>query len=117
MNTCAFAATHHSDDTVAVHHGDPEPLLLCGYHAQPAWLDTVLRSRTLRLRDGDGNTYRPGDEGAHVLPWSEVCMYLGVAGKHMRFRVLAQGVQLLNEHGATFTAPITHGEAGLYTCR
>lgn len=117
MSTCTYVATHHSDDTVTVHHGTPAPMILCGFHAQPIWLDTVIRASTLVLRSDTGQTYRPGDTGEHPMPWSEVCMYMRVADKSMRFRVLAQGVQLLNEDGSRFSSPITHGEAGLYACR
>ncbi len=117
MTTCAFVTDHHSDDTVTVHHGTPEPLTLCGFHAQPAWLPIVFHASTLVLRSGTGETFRPGDEGAHVMPWSEVCMHLGVAEKHTRFRVLSTGVQLLHNDGTRLSFAITHGEAGLYTCR
>jgi hypothetical protein len=39
---CAYAAAHHSPDRVTVHHGTPVPTVLCGYHASPGWLPTVL---------------------------------------------------------------------------
>lgn len=33
--TCAYPSTsnNHSDDLVIVHHGCPEPVTLCGFHA------------------------------------------------------------------------------------
>ena len=30
---CQHPGTNHSTDLVRVHHGSPEPLTLCGYHA------------------------------------------------------------------------------------
>lgn len=59
-----------------------------------------------------------GDEHFHELPFSEVCMHLGVAGKPMLCRVVgtagSEMVQLLDEDGAPFSFPILPGEAGLY---
>ena len=49
-----------------------------------------------------------------TLPWSEVCMHMKVADKSMTAEILPTGVQLLNPDGSRFSAPITHGEAGLY---
>ena len=43
MKTCAYTATHHSKDRVTVYAGRPKPVLLCGYHASPAWLPTALK--------------------------------------------------------------------------
>ena len=117
MTDCTYVATHHSDDTVTVYHGTPEPTILCGFHAQPSWLDRVLASRTRVWRSASTDLeYRPGDEGSHPMPCSEVCEHLGVTDHVMRFRVLADGVQLLNADGSRFSFPITHGEAGLYLC-
>jgi hypothetical protein len=56
----------------------------------------------------------PGQELVLQLPYSEVCMYLRVAGTRMRARLLADGmVQLLDPDGHQFSFPITAGEAGL----
>lgn len=49
-----------------------------------------------------------------TLPWSEVCMYMKVAGTAMTAEILPDGVQLVNADGSRFSSPITHGEAGLY---
>lgn len=112
---CEFVTTrpNHSDDRVTVHHGTPEPLTVCGFHAQDCWLPVVLRTSTLVLTADNGETFRPGEEGVVTLPWSEACMHLGVAGEQMRVRVSGTGVQLLHPDGEVFSSPITHGEAGL----
>jgi hypothetical protein len=49
-----------------------------------------------------------------VLPHSEVCMHMKVAGKRMVCGLLpgATMVQLYDEDGRHFSAPITAGEAG-----
>lgn len=59
----------------------------------------------------------PGDFVMVVLPYSEVCLHMGVAGKPMRIEVRKTCVQLYNERGAEFSAPITHGEAGVLGVR
>ena len=33
---------NHSDDMVTVHSGLPEPIRLCGYHAQPSLITQSL---------------------------------------------------------------------------
>lgn len=33
MSCCAYPSANHSTDTVIVHHGCPEPVTLCGFHA------------------------------------------------------------------------------------
>jgi hypothetical protein len=64
------------------------------------------------------NVWPVGSEGAHVMPWSEVCVHMGVADKVMGFRVEGtpnrEMVQLLTPDGTPFSFPITPGEAGLY---
>jgi hypothetical protein len=58
---------------------------------------------------------QPGQEFVLELPYSEVCMYLRVAGTRMRARLLPGGmVQLLDPDGHQFSFPITAGEAGLH---
>lgn len=59
-------------------------------------------------------TVRPGDVVTLVLPWSEVCMHMRVAGRAMRAEIQPNGVQLLNDDGSRFSFPILPGEAGLY---
>lgn len=48
------------------------------------------------------------------LPYSEVCMHMGVAGKQMwaTKEFDAPMVQLWNDDGTRFSFPITTGEAG-----
>jgi hypothetical protein len=59
---------------------------------------------------------RPGESGRMRIAYSECAMFMRVAGKPMSFRFLGvcQGVQLLNDDGTRFSAPITYGEAGIY---
>lgn len=58
---------------------------------------------------------KPGDMVEHELPFSEVCMYMGVAGKKMNCQLLLNGmVQLYTLSGDKFSFPITAGEAGFY---
>ena len=56
----------------------------------------------------------PGQETILELPYSEVCMHLGVAGTRMRARLETNAmVQLLDADGRAFSFPITAAEAGL----
>jgi len=56
----------------------------------------------------------PNQETILELPYSEVCMHLGVAGTRMRARLEPNGmVQLLDADGRAFSFPITAAEAGL----
>lgn len=65
---------------------------------------------------------KPGEEGQSIMPYSEVCMHLRVAGKMMRFRLIenardaryAPSVQLLNPDGTELSFPIGAGEGGVY---
>lgn len=54
-----------------------------------------------------------GETVIMVLPWSEVCMHMGVAGQRWRIAIDEVGAQILNDDGTPFSFPITHGEAGL----
>ncbi|MEX5635566.1 hypothetical protein [Parafrankia sp. FMc2] len=61
----------------------------------------------------------PGEIRSMVLPYSEVCMYLRVAGRQMRCEIQAPdgrspAVQLLDDDGRPFSSPITLGEAGFH---
>lgn len=56
-----------------------------------------------------------GDKVRVRLPWSEVCMHMGVAGREMFVRPLASTAQLIDDNGREFSFPITLGEAGFYT--
>ena len=56
----------------------------------------------------------PGQEVILELPYSGVCMHLGVAGTRMRARLEPNAmVQLLDADGRAFSFPITAAEAGL----
>ncbi|WP_157734534.1 MULTISPECIES: hypothetical protein [unclassified Frankia] len=62
----------------------------------------------------------PGEIRSVVLPWTEVCMHLGVAGRRMSCQVQTSpgrgaAVQLLDDDGRPFSFPITLGEAGFHT--
>lgn len=47
------------------------------------------------------------------LPFSEVCMYMRVAGKRMDVVVHEGYAQIVREDGSPWCGPITHGEAGV----
>ena len=62
---------------------------------------------------------KPGFEGTIVVPHSEVCMHMRIAGKTMKFRVEDRGnnppaVQFLKEDGTPFSFPVLYGEGGLF---
>ena len=65
----------------------------------------------------------PGEVALMELPFSEVNMCMGVAGREMRVRLLVgetrdghltYAAQLLREDGSNYSAPITIGEAGIF---
>jgi hypothetical protein len=64
------------------------------------------------VRDAAGNRIEV------TLPYSEVCMYMGVAGKRMLVEPVGQTMaQLIDpETGSLVSFPITRGEAGLQPC-
>ncbi len=54
-----------------------------------------------------------------ILPYSEVCMHMKVAGRAMWARIVRRPsgypmAQLLNDDGSNFSFPITTSEAGMY---
>lgn len=60
---------------------------------------------------------QPGDRITVELPYSEVCMYLGLAGKRRTIELLKGGsgmVQIYHDNGKPLSYPITHVEAGIY---
>ena len=61
-------------------------------------------------------TIAPGERVKVRLPWSEVCMHLGVAGRVMSVELVEGGsaVQLYDEDGDPYSFPILPGEAGFY---
>lgn len=62
---------------------------------------------------------KPGELGRAVMPYSEVCIHMQVAGKRMYFRLLENNgycaVQLLSDEMQMFSFPITTGEGGVYS--
>ena len=58
----------------------------------------------------------PGDTFTHQIGHSEVACHMKVAGKMMKCQLLLDGrmVQLFDDNGRKFSAPITYGEAGVY---
>jgi len=58
---------------------------------------------------------KAGDIVEIVLPYSEVCMHLGLAGLGQKVQILSDGVQILTVDGNNFSFPITYGEAGIYS--
>lgn len=40
---CEYASAHHSLDLTEVWHGLDRPAIICGFHAQPAWLEDSLK--------------------------------------------------------------------------
>lgn len=57
---------------------------------------------------------KAGQKIKAIMPWSEVCIHLGIAGKTMTCEVLSRGVQLYDDKGEKFSFPILHGEAGFH---
>lgn len=58
---------------------------------------------------------KSGDVVKQELPYSEVCMHMGIAGKIMDCRLESNGmVQILSENGGPYSFPIATGEAGFY---
>lgn len=56
-----------------------------------------------------------GEQVTHHMPFSEVCMHMGIAGKQMHCIMQDNGmVQLFDLEGDKFSFPITSGEAGFY---
>ena len=56
-----------------------------------------------------------GDTVRLRMPWSEVCLHMNVADRPMLATVGERMVQLATLDGRPFSAPITHGEAGVHT--
>jgi hypothetical protein len=57
----------------------------------------------------------PNQETILELPYSEICLHLGIAGTRMGARLQPNGmVQLLDADGRDFSFPITAAEAGLH---
>jgi len=64
----------------------------------------------------DVRDIRPGETVEKVMPHSEVCMHMRVAGKWMKVRLLESGrmCQLYFLDFKPFSSPITIGEAGIF---
>lgn len=57
-----------------------------------------------------------GDRFRTIMPFSEVCLHMKIAGKEMIVQVLNSiSAQVYTLEGEEFSAPITTGEAGVYT--
>lgn len=56
-----------------------------------------------------------GDIGEAVMPYSEVCMHMKVAGRKMLFQIVSErAVQLFSSPMQPFSFPILLGEAGVF---
>jgi len=61
---------------------------------------------------------RPGDRVRLLLPHSEVCIHMRVAGRVMTVEVTTgeyPTAQLLNDDGSRFSFPILTAEAGIFS--
>lgn len=69
----------------------------------------------MTARAGEKLYVAPGDRVSVILPYSEVCMHLRVAGQRMTVELLPSGgAQLIGRDGRPFSIPIGDGEAGFY---
>ncbi len=61
---------------------------------------------------------KPGESGRKEMPFSEVCMHMGVAGHEMDFVMTDNGrypsIQLMKD-GHPYSGTITLGEAGVFS--
>jgi hypothetical protein len=60
---------------------------------------------------------KPGDTVEVILPHSEVCMHMRVAGKRAKVELTTSkfpAAQIRRENGMAFSNPVLTGEAGLY---
>ena len=58
---------------------------------------------------------QPGERVLVTAPHSEVCMHMRVAGRPMLVEVVGpHAAQLYTPEGRPYSAPITHGEAGVF---
>jgi hypothetical protein len=81
----------------------------CVYPPEPA-ADSIRGDTNVPIR----NTTSHQSARRVVLPWSEACVHMRVAGREMWVRPVANGMaQILNDDGSNFSSPITRGEAGL----
>lgn len=83
--------------------------------------DTIFgRLTDLRVRAAEQKVWvkipvRIGDTVTMKTGHSEVCCYMGVAGKQMRVKLLEGGLaQLFEMDGTSFSFPILASEAGFY---
>jgi len=66
---------------------------------------------------GNGNRgyLKVGDVIRLRLPYSEICVRWGVAGKPLKVQLIGEGAaELLHDDGSPFPLPVTHSEAGIY---
>jgi hypothetical protein len=60
---------------------------------------------------------QPGDTVWASMPWSEVMMFMGLAGRTIACQLRDTGhpmVQLLTDTGGNWSAPVLTGEAGFH---
>lgn len=75
----------------------------------------TLQSTDKRRRTAPEVTrHEVGDTVRIKLPYSEVCMLMGMAGQECEVRVEEHMAQILNLDGTPFSLPITWGEAGIF---
>lgn len=55
-----------------------------------------------------------GDTVTVKLPWSEVCMHMGVQDQWRQVRVEERQAVIVRPDGRQWCSGITHGEAGIY---
>lgn len=80
---------------------------------QSAFIAAVSRMAAPSTSRTAGRVKTAGERKTIVLPYSEVCMFMGVAGKAMEAELISDyAVQLYDEAGSPFSYPITRGEAG-----
>lgn len=60
------------------------------------------------------NRHNIGDTVRVKLPYSEVCMHMGLAGQERDVRIEEHMAQILNLDGSPYSLPVTWGEAGIF---
>lgn len=55
-----------------------------------------------------------GDTVLMILPYSEVCMHLKIAGQARQVQLLHGAAQIYSEDGTPFSFPVGCGEAGFH---
>ena len=71
QSSCAFQSGHHSGARVEVDAGREEPLILCGFHASPEWLPTVLESTRAPSLEVDGYVLVENPDGSQTATYHD----------------------------------------------